>query len=79
MSPHGGRPRLPYLRADMKISINATVAAECDLLLEDPITKKPKYGARSKIIEALLRQWIASVRNEEASPLPSLEELRESI
>lgn len=75
----GGRPRLPYLRADLKISINAAVAAQVDLLLEDPITKKPKYGARSKLVEGLFNQWLATMKNEPAPQLPSLTELREGV
>lgn len=54
------RPRNPELRANYKLSIPAPLAAEVDLLLIDPITRKPKYGARSKLIAALLRNWLAT-------------------
>lgn len=69
------RPRNPYLRADWKICLPAPLAAEIDLMLEDPLTRKPKYGARSKLIEQLLSQWSASVRSGSAFG-PSLDQLR---
>lgn len=77
MSSQGGRPRLPYLRADMKISLPAVIAAEMDLLLEDPVLRKPKYGARSKLIECLLQRWLAEVKGGEVPPMKPLSELRE--
>lgn len=73
----GGRPRLAYLRADWKLSLPAAIAAEVDLLLEDPLSHKPRYGARSKLVERLLISWLATQRGEAATTLPSLEELRQ--
>lgn len=72
-----GRPRLPYLRADLKVSVNAAVAAQVDLLLEDPLTRKAKYGARSKLVESLLRNWLAAMSGQQPDPLPSIHDLRE--
>lgn len=69
------RPRNPYLRADWKICLPAPLAAEIDLMLEDPLTRKPKYGARSKLIESLLSEWIE--RGRSGQPFgPTLETLR---
>lgn len=59
MPLRAGRPLNPHLRAEWKLSVRATIAARVDLLLEDPVTRKPKYGARSKLIEGLLEQWLA--------------------
>ena len=70
------RPRSPYLRADYKLSLPAALVAEVDLLLEDPLTKRPRYGAKSKLVEALLRSWLAGMRGTTSTfPIPSLEEL----
>ena len=70
------RPRSPFLRADYKISLPAAVCAEVDLLLLDPITRKPKYGARSKLIEGLLREWLAKQKGKTITLAPTLQELK---
>jgi hypothetical protein len=71
-----GRPRVPYPRVDFKVSLPAALAAEIDLMFEDPLTRRPKYGARAKLIESLLRNWLATQKSEPAPPVPSFEELR---
>jgi metal-responsive CopG/Arc/MetJ family transcriptional regulator len=71
-----GRPRVPYLRVDFKVSLPAALAAEIDLMFSDPITNRPKYGARAKLIQALLEDWLAGQRGESKRHIPSLEELR---
>jgi hypothetical protein len=70
-----GRPLTPHLRAEWKLSLHAAVAAEVDLLLEDPLTRKPKYGARSRLIEALLDNWLSQQRGGSSKPIPNREEL----
>ena len=70
-----GRPLTPHLRAEWKLSLRAAIAAEVDLLLEDPLTRKPKYGARSKLIESLLDDWLSRQSGGEAKPIPSRSEL----
>jgi len=72
-----GRPRLMYLRANWKLSLPAGLAAEVDLLLEDPLSRKPRYGARSRLVEALLREYLARARNETLPTVPSLNDLRQ--
>lgn len=37
------------------LSIPTSVAAKTDLLLLDPLTNKPRYGSRSKLVTTLLR------------------------
>ena len=70
------RPRNAHLRANWKLSLPAPTAARVDVLFEDPLTGKPKYGARGKLVEALLQLWLARMANLPEPPLPSLEELR---
>jgi len=70
------RPRSPYLRADMKLSLPAAISAEIDLMLENPLTRKPHYGARSRLTEKLYEIWLANVRGEPVPPFPTLDELR---
>ncbi len=72
------RPRSTYLRAELKISLPAALVAEIDLLLEDPVTRRPRYGAKSKLVEALLRTWLADIgASRSVGPtIPSLEDLQ---
>jgi hypothetical protein len=72
-----GKPRKPYLRADWKLSLPAELAARIDLMLEDPLTRKPKYAARARLAEALFRRWIAESTGEDTPSVPSLADLRE--
>jgi hypothetical protein len=73
-----GKPRKPYLRADWKLSLPAELAARVDLMLEDPLTRKPKYAARARLAEALFRRWIAeSTGDGNPTTVPTLAELRE--
>lgn len=46
-------------RVEWKVSLSAQVAAEVDLLTLDPITRKPRYGERGRLIEGLLAGWVA--------------------
>lgn len=48
------------LSTDLKISIDAALAGQVEMLLLDPIHGKAKYGSRSKLIERLLRDWVDS-------------------
>ncbi len=70
------RPRSTYLRADLKVSVPAALAAELDLLLEDPLTRRRKYGSLSRLVEALLREWLAAQKGESIQPIPSIAELQ---
>jgi len=47
-----------------KITIPSDLAAEVELLLFDPLTGKPQYGGRAKLLEVLLREWVARRRKE---------------
>ncbi len=49
----------PDLMKDWKIPLPATLAGSVEFELMDPITKKPRYGERSKLVGYLLAQWLA--------------------
>lgn len=72
------RPRNAHLRTTMKLSMPAPTVAKLDLLFEDPLTGRPKYGARSRLIDALLRRYFAEIEGDVLPDLPTLTELRNS-
>lgn len=49
----------PDLRKDWKISMSATLAGAVEFELLDPLTGKPRYAERSRLIGALLSEWLA--------------------
>jgi hypothetical protein len=49
----------PDLRKDWKISLPATLAGSVEFELMDPTTKKPRYAERSRLIAALLADWLS--------------------
>lgn len=59
-----------------KLTISAPLAGHVDFLLFDPIHGKPRYGARTALIERLFADWIASlpedVRSVQGGGLPYL-------
>lgn len=50
----------PNLMKDWKIPLDASLAGAIEFELMDPITKKPRYGERSKLVGYLLAQWLAT-------------------
>lgn len=74
-----GKPRKPYIRADWKISLPAPLAGRLDMALIDPLTQKPRYGARARLIEKLLEHWLAVQHGQPTDniQIPTLLELRE--
>ncbi len=40
------------------LSIPADIAAQVETQFFDPITKKPRYGERNKLVTTLLREWV---------------------
>lgn len=60
--------KLPYDRVEWKISLPAHVAARVELRLPAPAGGKPRYGARSRLVEQLLDEWLKDLDN-----LPQLE------
>lgn len=63
----------PDLRKDWKISLPATLAGAAEYQLFDPVTKKPRYGQRSKLIARLLARWIADCKGEPPIPTDMLD------
>lgn len=63
----GGRPRSPFPYVTWKLHIDAALAAEVEMLLWDPVMKKPKYGDRKELIESLLRPWVAAQKGQPSS------------
>lgn len=52
--PHADPP------VEWKVSIPSSIAAPVELILTDPLTGKPRHGARAKLIAELLNNWLAS-------------------
>jgi hypothetical protein len=62
-----------------KIPLNASLAGRVEMVLGDPLTGQPKYGARTRLINDLLEHWLDVIAGKpapERRPLPSLEEIR---
>lgn len=72
------RPFNPDLSTPWKINLPATLAGKVEYTLLDPIHQKPIYGARNKLIAALLERWLAEQAGASSlPPVPSILELRE--
>lgn len=70
------RPLNDEPTVDWKILLPAPLAGRIENMLIDPIHSKPIYGARAKLIRALLENWIAEQSGSPPRPVPSLMELR---
>jgi hypothetical protein len=55
-----GRPPNPDLTKDWKLPLPASLAGAVEFELLDPLTNKPRYGQRSKLVTHLLAVWLAS-------------------
>lgn len=65
----------PDLMKDWKIPLPATLAGSVEFELLDPLTGKPRYGERSRLVAALLQNWLAGrgkVVPLDAPPSPDL-------
>lgn len=40
------------------IALPVDLAAKVELRLFDPVSSRPLYGERSKLVQALLREWL---------------------
>lgn len=49
----------PDLIKVWKINLPATLAGKVEFILWDNLHGKPQYGERSKLIQALLTEWLA--------------------
>lgn len=59
--PKQGRPRHSDPPVEWKVSLPASLAHRITLILADPLSGSTRYGSRSKLIELLLRNWLASL------------------
>lgn len=59
MALRPGRPRNDTPTTEWKLHLPVPLVAKIDLLLSDPVTGKPVYGARSKLITELLRAYLS--------------------
>lgn len=72
-------PRNDELLKPWKCAISADIAGQVEFALTDPITNKPRYGARKRLLESLLGYWLARearVPDDQLPDIPSLEQLR---
>lgn len=53
------RPFNPDLTKNWKVCLPAPLAARVELALFNPVTKKPAYGDRGKVIAEALEIWLA--------------------
>jgi len=56
-------PRIPW-----KVMVRADLAAEVELIITDPMREKPKYGARTQLLEMLLERYLKEVRLQQKPP-----------
>lgn len=54
--PHSDRP------VYWKVSIRSSIAAELELRFTDPLTGDVRKGARSRLINQLLEEWLEKQR-----------------
>ena len=52
------RPHLPVRPIEVAFSLPSDLIAAVEIHLWDPINNRAKYGARSKLVAALLREWL---------------------
>jgi len=72
-----GRPSNPDLTLPWKINMPATLAGKVEYLLWDAIHNKPRYGARNKLIVALLESWLSEQETGAKTPVPTLADLKQ--
>lgn len=71
------RPMNDDLYTRWKLVVPATLAGKIEYMLTDPVHQKPIYGSRTRLVSALLENWIAiQSGNTNPPPVPSLAELR---
>lgn len=67
------------LKRPWKIHVNAELAGRLNYVTIDPLTSKPKYSARTLIVNRLLQHWFEVLEGkpeDQRTPMPTLEEIR---
>lgn len=54
------------------VNIPTSLSAKVELLLYDPMLQKPKYGAKSGLVQQLLREWLERQQADALSDPPAL-------
>lgn len=58
------RPRSLKRKTHWHLMIDEDLANTIDILHIDPLTQRPRYGARAELISQLLRDWVETKRKE---------------
>lgn len=53
-----GRKELAIPTVRWEVQVDVLLAADVELLIADPVSKKASYGERSKLVNLLLRQYL---------------------
>ena len=61
------RPKHSDPPVEWRVNVPESLAAQIELLLFDPVRNTIRYGGRSRLITALLREWAEKQRR----PIPS--------
>lgn len=70
-------PPLRELYIQWKITLPAELAGRIEYALMDSLAARPIYGARARLIQALLEHWLAQQRGDPNPPtVPSINDLR---
>lgn len=52
----------------LNVNISASVMADVRSRLQDPMTRRTRYGAMNELVESLLRNWIKEQQGEPTEP-----------
>lgn len=44
--------------SEWKLSLPSSITAPVELILSDPLTGRPKHGARARLVAKLLKEWL---------------------
>lgn len=55
------RPYREGIQTKWKLSLDATVAGRVEHILLDPLSGRPRYGARARLVEELLKRWALDI------------------
>lgn len=69
-----GRKSLSDPPTEWKVSLPSSVAAQVELRLVDPLTGRPRHGARAKLITRLLRGWLNTETGPQGTATPAPKE-----
>lgn len=53
-----GRPPNVVAKSQRTIAVDSDIANTVDILLMDPLTRKPQHGRWGSLVTQLLREWV---------------------